>query len=63
MAGYELCHQIRAHKRAGDSFILALHCTNERSVRLAALEAGADDVMAQPIDMEKLRLVLVSAVT
>ena len=58
MAGHDLCHQIRSHKRAGDSFILALLSSNKRDVRLAALEAGADDVMAQPIDMEKLRLVL-----
>lgn len=58
MAGYDLCHQIRLHKRMGHSFILALLSTNERAERLAALEAGADDVMAQPIDMEKLRLLL-----
>jgi DNA-binding response OmpR family regulator len=58
MAGFDLCRQIRLHKQMGDSFILALLSTNERDVRLAALEAGADDVMAQPIDMENLRLVL-----
>ena len=63
MAGYDLCHRIRLHKRAGNTFILALLSTNERDVKLAALEAGADDVLAQPIDMENLRLVLLSAVT
>ena len=58
MAGYDLCRRIRSHKGAGDSFILALLSTKERDEKLAALEAGADDVMTQPIDLEKLRLVL-----
>lgn len=52
----DLCQQIRADEEAGASFILALLPANERVLRLAALEAGADDVMSQPIDIEKLRL-------
>lgn len=56
MDGYELCQQIRADERAGDSFILALLSASERGARLAALEAGADDVMALPIDIEEMRL-------
>jgi DNA-binding response OmpR family regulator len=53
---YDLCQQIRAEAGACDSFILALLPNNEREVRLAALEAGADDVMSQRIDLEALRL-------
>jgi DNA-binding response OmpR family regulator len=56
MDGYDLCQQIRADEQAGDGFILALLPTNEREVRLAALEAGADDVTALPIDIGALRL-------
>ncbi|UCC86604.1 MAG: response regulator [Anaerolineales bacterium] len=56
MDGYDFCQQIRADECAANSFILALLSTNERDVRLAALEAGADDVMSQPIDIERLRL-------
>ena len=56
MDGNDLCQQIRTDQGAGDSFILVLLPVDERSVRLAALEAGADDVMPQPIDIEKLRL-------
>jgi sigma-B regulation protein RsbU (phosphoserine phosphatase) len=56
MDGYDLCQQIRTDEGAGDSFILALLPINDRGVKLAALEAGADDVMPQPIDIEKLRL-------
>ncbi len=53
---YDLCQQIRADKGTCASFILALLPNNERDVRLAALEAGADDVMSQRIDLETVRL-------
>jgi DNA-binding response OmpR family regulator len=56
MNGYDLCQQIRANAETESSFILALLPTSDRTTRLAALEAGADDVMARPIDLEKLRL-------
>jgi DNA-binding response OmpR family regulator len=54
--GPELCRQIRADGRGGEFFILALLPTSEREHKLAALEAGADDVMALPIDIEGVRL-------
>jgi DNA-binding response OmpR family regulator len=56
MNGHELCQQIRTCKETESSFVLALLPTNERNTRLAALEAGADDTMSRPIDIEKLRL-------
>jgi DNA-binding response OmpR family regulator len=56
MNGYDVCQQIRANEGTEGTFILALLPTNERNTRLAALEAGADDVMSQPLDIEKLRL-------
>ena len=56
MNGYDLCQQIRTNQETESSFILALLPTSDRNTRLAALEAGADDVMSQPIDIEKLRL-------
>lgn len=51
-----LCRQIRADEETADSFILVLLVANEREARLAALEAGADDVQALPIDIEEVRL-------
>jgi DNA-binding response OmpR family regulator len=51
-----LCEMIRAGEGAQNSLILVLLPANERTTRLAALEAGADDVMLQPIDIEELRL-------
>ena len=56
MDGHSLCQQIRADDSAGISAILALLSADERETRLAALEAGADDVVIQPIDIEKLRI-------
>jgi DNA-binding response OmpR family regulator len=52
-SGYSLCKQLRGFL---DSFILALVPTPERDARLAALEAGADDVKRLPIDIEEIRL-------
>jgi DNA-binding response OmpR family regulator len=49
MDGGDFCRQIRADEGTADSFILVLLIANEREARLAALEAGADDVQALPI--------------
>jgi DNA-binding response OmpR family regulator len=56
MSGYDFCRQIRADEGTTDSFILVLLVANEREARLSALEAGADDVQALPIDIEEVRL-------
>ena len=52
-SGYKLCQQLR---ETLDSFIFALLPTDERDARLAALEAGADDVKTFPFDIEEVRL-------
>jgi DNA-binding response OmpR family regulator len=54
--GETLCRQIRADENTQASIILALLPSDERNVRLAALESGADDWISRPIDIEKLRL-------
>ncbi len=53
---YEFCRQIRADKQTRHIFILTLLPANTRDIKLAALEAGADDVMVRPIDIEQVRL-------
>jgi two-component system phosphate regulon response regulator PhoB len=53
---YDLCRQIRADKQTRHVFILTLLPTEAREIKLAALEAGADDVMTTPIDIEQVRL-------
>jgi DNA-binding response OmpR family regulator len=56
LSGHEVCQAIRAVEGGDKSFVLALLPTRARDTRLAALEAGADEVMFQPIDLENLRL-------
>lgn len=56
MDGYDLCQQIRASEATLGTFLLVLLSADERDARLAALEAGADDVKTLPIDIEEIRL-------
>jgi DNA-binding response OmpR family regulator len=56
MDGYSLCQQIREDEGTAGSFMLVLTSAIERDVRLAALEAGADDVETLPIDIEEVRI-------
>jgi DNA-binding response OmpR family regulator len=56
MDGYDLCRQIRGDELTEDSLILVLLPTDDRRAKLAALEAGADEVMMRSVDMEEVRL-------
>ena len=56
MAGNLLCRQIRAHEGTRGTILLVLTSADERDARLAALEAGADDIKTLPIDIEEIRL-------
>lgn len=53
---YNLCREIRADEQTRHAFILTLLPSEARDLKLAALEAGADDVMGCPIDIEAVRL-------
>lgn len=54
--GHALCQQMRADEPAGKRFILALLPASDRDAKLDALEAGADEVLIHPINMEEIRL-------
>jgi DNA-binding response OmpR family regulator len=56
MAGNLLCRQIRAHEGTLGTILLVLTSADERDAKLAALEAGADDIKTLPIDIEEIRL-------
>jgi two-component system OmpR family response regulator len=62
MDGCHLCREMHAGGQTGHSFMLALLSVDDRAAKLAALEAGADDVMVHPIDIEEVRLKLEGAV-
>lgn len=62
MSGLELAQRVRTAAREGDSkpaegytFVLAVTALSERERALEAFEAGVDDVVAKPIDAERLR--------
>jgi DNA-binding response OmpR family regulator len=59
--GYDLCQRLRADERIGNNLIMALLFAGDRQAKLAALDAGADDVITHPVDIEELRLKIEAA--
>ena len=59
--GYDLCQRLRADERVGNNLIMALLFAGDRQAKLAALDAGADDVITHPVDIEELRLKIEAA--
>jgi DNA-binding response OmpR family regulator len=59
--GYDLCKRLRADERVGNNLIMALLFAGDRQAKLAALDAGADDVITHPVDIEELRLKIEAA--
>lgn len=53
MDGVELCRRIRQRKHTYTYFIL-LTAKNQRQDRLAAFEAGVDDMLSKPLDRDDL---------
>jgi DNA-binding response OmpR family regulator len=54
MNGYEVCRQLRATQPAPGPVIVMLSGRDIVEVDIAAREAGADGVMAKPVDRRKL---------
>ena len=54
--GYEVCRQIRQHRRTKEVPIIFLTEKRERSDKLAGLELGAVDYITKPFDIQELRL-------
>lgn len=54
--GYEVCRQLRSHRRTAQIPILFLTEKRERIDRLAGLELGAVDYLTKPFDIQELRL-------
>jgi len=55
MSGPELVRRIRARPAAGYTYILMLTAHSDRMDVLTGLNAGADDYLTKPFDMEELR--------
>jgi CheY-like chemotaxis protein len=54
--GYEVCRQLRAHRRTAHVPIIFLTERRERIDRIAGLELGAVDYITKPFDIQELRL-------
>ena len=59
---YQVCREIRDDILTGHIPIIMMLHLDERHARLEALEAGADDALTKPIDIEELRLRVEAAV-
>jgi two-component system NtrC family sensor kinase len=56
MSGLELIQRIRALELPGHVYIVLLTGRNEKTDLVEAMEAGADDYVAKPVDPEELRV-------
>lgn len=57
MNGLELCRHVRAHSDpANYTYFLFMTSVSERADRIVGLEAGADDFMSKPADLDELCL-------
>ena len=56
MDGYEVCKQLRTHRRTQNVPIIFLTEKRERNDRLSGLELGAVDYITKPFDVQDLRL-------
>jgi CheY-like chemotaxis protein len=54
--GYEVCRQLRSHRRTSQVPIIFLTERRERIDRLTGLELGAVDYITKPFDIQELRL-------
>jgi sigma-B regulation protein RsbU (phosphoserine phosphatase) len=55
MTGPEVCRKLRAQERTAPLYLILLTSKDERQNIIEGLEAGADDYVAKPYDIEELR--------
>jgi len=53
--GLELCRRIRSRKKGNYIYIIILTARNNKEALAAGFEAGADDYIRKPFDLEELR--------
>jgi len=61
--GFEVCRQIKADPATSQLPVLLVTALSERSDRLRGIEAGADDFLSKPIDLEEINLRVRNAVS
>jgi DNA-binding response OmpR family regulator len=53
--GPELCRRVRANPKTAATYVMLLTSRSARADLVAGLEAGADDYLVKPFDLEELR--------
>ena len=53
--GLELCRRVRSSPRLNGLYVLLLTARDQRTDLITGLDAGADDYMTKPVDIEELR--------
>jgi two-component system chemotaxis response regulator CheY len=61
MDGVELCRRIREHDGAAYTYFIFLTAFDERAQVISGMEAGADDYLVKPLDVDELRMRLLVA--
>ena len=59
--GLELCRRVRAEGREGYTYFMFLSALGDKEHLFEGLEAGADDYLSKPLDLEELQTRLISA--
>jgi sigma-B regulation protein RsbU (phosphoserine phosphatase) len=54
--GLELCRRIRAEDRVRYTYVILLTALSGRARYLEGMEAGADDFLTKPLDVDELRI-------
>jgi len=62
MDGYEVARRIRATPALRETRLVAVTCYGQDSDRLRAREAGFDDHVVKPIDLDRL-MAIIAALT
>lgn len=65
MDGVELCQRIRRHDGAAYTYFIFLTASDKKAEVISGMEAGADDYLVKPLDVDELtmRLLVASRVT
>ena len=55
MSGVELCRELKTRGTTRLMPVVLVTASQDRSHRLAGIEAGADDFLGKPVDVQELR--------
>jgi len=59
--GLELCRRVRAHDSTPYTYFVFLTALEDKQHAIMGMEAGADDYLAKPLDLDELQLGLMAA--